>query len=264
MIRYTNNLGMPDALARAVELDSKHTAGDISVTQLLNPVRMRQLLERHDVEIDCSDSLWALMGKSCHKAIEGHVVQSEVQLVADVDGVRVSGTIDEITGDGILRDWKMTSAWTVVFQGDSGRQEWENQLNMYAWLCENATSLAFIAPNGAMSFPKWSPIEVKGLRACMIFRDWTRSKVGGKNYPEHPWRDAEVELWKPEVRDAYIRSRVAMHKEAESIKTEDLPLCDPVDRWVNDRTGKEVRCLDYCAARSVCNHALALRELAAK
>jgi hypothetical protein len=247
MITYTNKYGMPDALALSVEKDEKHTAGDLSATQIIGPVRIRQLLERFDVEVDVSESLWALMGKSAHKAIEGHVKQAEVQLVAPVNGIRVSCTIDEIDGT-LLRDWKMTSVWVYVFAGKSGRLDWEKQLNLYAWLCKNAEFQHIGYQEVA-----WKAVTITDLRACMIFRDWTKHKVGSRGYPEHPWHDGEVELWHPTMQKDYIYSRVQAHLEAESMDTEDLPVCTDEERWWNERKQEYIRCKEYCPARSVCS-----------
>ena len=130
----TNNHGAPATLV-ALARKNYYSKGDAdySVTELLSPPRVRRLQQRHDAVLtnDVSDMLWALLGSALHvvaerASAEDHV--TEERIVAEIDGVKVSGGIDlqEMTSDGvIITDYKFTSAYSVMNE----KKEWEEQLN---------------------------------------------------------------------------------------------------------------------------------------
>ena len=74
-----------------------------------------------------------------------------------LNGVKVSGQIDYFK-DGVLTDYKVTSAWKLV---DGVPLEWHDQLNAYALLLEE---------NG---------ITVKELQVVVLLRDWSPGKALG-------------------------------------------------------------------------------------
>ena len=56
-------------------------------------------------------------------------------MYATVRGWYISGQYDSLAlDDKILRDYKVTSVWSVISAMDKGKVDWENQLNMLAWL----------------------------------------------------------------------------------------------------------------------------------
>ena len=91
---------------------------------------------------------------------------------------------------------------------------WEEQLNLYGLMFQEA------------GFP------VEKLQVVAILRDW--SKFGGQrsqNYPEKQVQVVDIPLWAHEKAMAYIKGRVALHKAAEALPDDEIPICTPEERW---------------------------------
>jgi hypothetical protein len=104
------------AAARGFRLRRRETTrvGDISVTGLILPPRIRQLEIRHSDEIveDVSEGIWRLIGSVGHKILEradttNHL--AEERLTARVAGWTVSGKADLLGPDMVLDDYKFRS-----------------------------------------------------------------------------------------------------------------------------------------------------------
>lgn len=221
----TNNHGAPATLV-ALARKNYYSKGDsdYSVTELLSPPRVRRLQERHDAALtkDVSDMLWALLGSALHvvaerASAEDHV--TEERIVAEIDGVKVSGGIDlqEMTPDGvIITDYKFTSAYSVMNE----KKEWEEQLNLYKWLVESVKR-----------------IPVKGLRICALIRDFSRHDRR-ENYPDAPIHMVDIPMWDSVTAEAFVRSRLQLHTEAKfaDAMEEPLPPCSAEERWFSETT----------------------------
>ena len=137
----TNKYGLPEAFVNFAKLD-KYSKGDadISVTQLIDSPRVLLMREKYKDKIttDAMDMVFALFGTAVHSVLEGATGKNtykEQRINKKVDGWTLSGAIDqyEIEDDGvIITDYKVTSVWSVIFD----KQEWVNQLNVYAYLLE--------------------------------------------------------------------------------------------------------------------------------
>ena len=229
-MRITNRFGLPETLVRAVQ-DDEYDRGDsvMSVTQLISPPRVVQLQEanQHNLEQDVTNRIPALLGTAVHKIIEkgskdipGHVV--EERLFADVQGWRISGAVDlQIdNGDGTwsINDYKVTGVYSV--QAD--KPEWEQQLNMYAWLSyknhgRRATNLKIIA----------------------ILRDWMRKQADiSINYPQSQVAVVDIPVWPLELQEAFVNARVAIHQAAKKAVDSGEPLvyCTDEERWLRGET----------------------------
>jgi len=221
----TNNHGAPATLV-ALARKNYYSKGDsdYSVTELLSPPRVRRLQERHDAVLtkDVSDMLWALLGSALHvvaerASAEDHV--TEERIVADIDGVKVSGGIDlqEMTPSGvIITDYKFTSSYSVMNE----KKEWEEQLNLYKWLVESVKR-----------------IPVKGLRICALIRDFSRHDRR-ENYPDAPIHMVDIPMWDSVTAEAFVRSRLQLHTEAKfaDAMEEPLPPCSAEERWFSETT----------------------------
>lgn len=221
----TNNHGAPATLV-ALARKNYYSKGDsdYSVTELLSPPRVRRLQERHDAVLtkDVSDMLWALLGSALHvvaerASAENHVV--EERIVAEIDGVKVSGAIDlqEMTSDGvIITDYKFTSAYSVMNE----KKEWEEQLNLYKWLVESVKR-----------------VPVKGLKICALIRDFSRHDRRD-NYPDSPIHMVDIPMWDSVTAEAFVRSRLQLHTEAKfaDAMEEPLPPCSAEERWFSETT----------------------------
>jgi hypothetical protein len=221
-MKLTNKYGLPDTIMNVLARPT-YTKGksNLSATELLNSPRIVQLKRKHwdDLEEDAASMVWSLFGTALHNVLEHgkddhHVVEERV--FAEVDGITISGAIDlqEIEEDGIiLSDYKTTSVWAVMNE----KQDWHNQLNLYAFLVEYAKKQT-----------------VKKLQIVAIIRDWTSREAKVKeSYPQAPIVVIDIPLWDYEQRVEYVRSRIALHKKA-FFETEiggDIAPCTDDEMW---------------------------------
>ena len=193
-MKLTNKFNLPVTFMNVLERPtySKGKA-HLSATELLMPPQIAQLRKTHweDLEEDVSDRIWAIFGTAIHSILElgkddNHII--EQRLHAEVDGWNISGAIDlqRVEEDGIIvSDYKTTGAWAVMNE----KIEWEQQLNIYAWLVESV---------------KKSP--VKKIEIIAIIRDWSRRDAQNKEgYPEAPVKVIDVPLWTYEARESFIK-----------------------------------------------------------
>ena len=218
----TNNHGLPDAFVNYARSD-KYSKGDsdISVTQLIDSPRILLMRERHKEELttDAMDMVWALFGTAVHAVLEGAVgenVVKEKRLYRDVDGWVLSGQVDQYEiKDNALRitDYKVTSVWSVIFN----KQEWVNQLNVYAYLLEMEEQ-----------------IPVNSIQICAILRDWNRREASLRpDYPQTPIAIVNIPLWSLEERTAYVEDRIALHQNARQLfdLNDGMVLCTKDEMW---------------------------------
>jgi hypothetical protein len=275
-MKYTNKFLYPEPFARAVTLDTYDKGeADFTVSELISPPRLRQLVSRHDADItvDVSERLWIIMGTVAHDILEraGKEGQelTEERLYATVAGKKVGGKLDTLClTSGLMTDYKVTSAWSYVF-GD--KPEWERQLNAYAFLARE---------NGH---------KVEALQIFAMFRDWSPSKsLTSDDYPKTNCLCIPIPMWTHDEARIYLAGRVLAHSTASTCPDDDLVPCTPEERWakkttyavmkpgrksalsvhdteqeawkamgqgltVETRPGKSVRCESYCAARDFCN-----------
>lgn len=269
-MRITNELNLPAPLIAAVSKTRQPVLGQISVTELISPPQIRALAIKHWDEIteDASERLWAAVGSLMHQLLESHADiprhQAERTLSTVVEGVKVTGTFDLYYEDGVLTDYKFVSVWTTL---NGVKEEWEQQLNLYAHL---------LRLTGA---------RVETLQIVAIYRDWAKSKAFDLNYPSAQVQTFTIPLWSHEATENFLSERVRLHKRAE--EGEALP-CTPEERWerptrfavmkrgqkravrvfdtreeaeghvtkaglyVEERKGLSVRCESYCRVSSFC------------
>ena len=142
-MKYTNKHNVPVEIIRALKND-QYSKGEsvISVTGLLQPPRIRLLNDQHQeqITVDYSDEVWKLLGQGIHavleRANENHDdTVTEQRYFADVHGWTISGQTDSLAKDeNTLKDYKVTSVWTVISAMKGGKPDWEQQLNCYSWL----------------------------------------------------------------------------------------------------------------------------------
>ena len=215
-MEYTNNHNLPQPIVSAIRRDTYVKVGDISVTELIKPLRIRQLELRHDKEIivDVSEYLWMLLGSSVHAMLEradtsNHL--SEERLTPVVHGCHISGTPDLLTTEMTLQDYKVTSVYSFLL-GD--KPEWTAQLNLYAWLYRK------------------HGFEAKAAQIVAILRDWMVSRaLREPDYPQAGFMVVDVPLWSQEEQEALVGGLVRLHQTADKVVDNDLPECTPEERW---------------------------------
>jgi hypothetical protein len=214
-MNLTNRNNFPEALVRAIAND-KYSKGDsdFSVTELLQPPRIRALKIKHSHEIveDVEDRLWSLYGQIVHSILEraNEVDLVEKRFTGNFGDHTVSGQIDSLVlKDGILSDWKFSTAWAFKVNQDP-KPEWTAQLNMQ---CE------LLRQNG---------IEVKKLQIVGLIRDWQiRDAKNNPDYPQAQVVTQNIEMWPSAKTQSFIAMRIALHKAAEK----ELPECSSEETW---------------------------------
>ena len=226
-MRLTNKFGLPETICNAVNRPTYTKEGaNMSVTELLGSPRIVQLKRRHwdELEQDASEMVWSLFGTAIHHILEhgkaeNHVI--EQRLHAKVDGWHISGAIDlqVITPEGIeISDYKTTSAYKVM----AGSMDWEEQLNIYAYLVESQKK-----------------VPVTKIQIVAIVRDWSAREAAYKEgYPKAPIVVIDIPLWPFENREQFIRDRITAHSDATFAQEtdEELPECTPKDMWERPRS----------------------------
>lgn len=288
-MKYTNKFNIPQTFVNVLHRPtySKGRA-NLSVTQLINSPKIVNLTQKHEAELeqDVADMVWSIFGTAVHSVLEhgkdkNHVV--EERLHTEFEGWRISGAIDLQINvpEGIqIRDYKTTSAWAVMNE----KIEWEQQLNIYAWLVETV---------------KKKPVVDVGIVA--IIRDWARRDAVKEGYPEAPIKELPVKLWPYAVRQAFVMQRIGLHSACEfAMETEgELPPCTSAEMWerptvyavkkkggvrakslhdtqeeaeqalgkdceLEVRHGERIRCANFCAVSSYCDQWRAHKEDANK
>lgn len=216
----TNKLGLPEAIVNAIQ-NREYSKGeaDISVTSLLLPqqiYRLQQLYGR-EIEVDASDSIWALFGTAVHHILSSaqldDVIQEE-RLYLRVADWTISGQPDiykKLTK--AIEDYKVTSVYKVM-KGEY--DDWTFQLNCYKLLLEAAG------------------YEVESLRIIAILRDWSFKEARSQKNPDYPPVQVipvSIPIWKPIDTLLKIAERVKLHQEAKVLSREELPPCTAEERW---------------------------------
>jgi hypothetical protein len=281
-MKITNKFNLPETFVNILRRPTYTKGGaNISATELINSPRIVQLKRIHDdnLEQDVADQIWSIFGTAIHAVLEhgkdhNHIV--EERLHATLDGWSISGAIDlqVVDEDGIhVSDYKTTGAWSVMNE----KIEWEQQLNIYAWLVETTKG-----------------IPVTSLSIIAIIRDWSRREATTRQgYPDAPVKEIPVSIWPYELRTQFIKERIAKHSSAflSAVTNGDLPQCTPDDMWeksttwavkkdggvrakavcdteeeaqkklaelgkghsIEVRPGERTRCANYCQVRNFCS-----------
>lgn len=226
-MKITNNFNAPATLM-ALASNDHYTKGesDYSVTEILSPPRVNRLRKKHYSEMssDVSDMLWMLLGTALHvvaerSEVDGHT--NEERIFLTIDDIILSGAIDLQRNDHdgtVITDYKFTSAWSLM----NDKPEWEQQQNIYRYLVE-----------------KVKKTPVKSLQICAFIRDFSKRKAqSDSSYPQATIQVIEIPMWSMERTEAYIRTRIELHRESKVNADwgDELPLCSEEERWMRDTT----------------------------
>ena len=226
-MKITNKFDIPQTFVNVLQRPSYSKGkAHLSVTQLINSPKIVALSAKFEDELeqDASEMVWSLFGSAVHNILERgkddyHIV--EQRLFTTFEGWTLSGAIDlQILSDKgrSIRDYKVTSVWSAM----QDKIEWEQQLNIYAWLVETVTK---------------DPVIDLGIVA--IIRDWNRrDSLNREGYPKAPISEISVRLWTMEEREAYVSDRIKAHSECEfALETGSaLPQCSSVEMWERPTT----------------------------
>jgi len=220
-MKLTNEYGIPQTFINVLERPTYNKGkAHLSATQLLNSPKIVALTRKFEDEIeqDASEMVWSIVGSAIHNFLEqgkdeNHIVEQRIHI--EHDGWHITGAVDlqEVEADGIhVKDYKFTSVWAAMNE----KPEWENQLNIYAWLVE-----------------KVKKVPVKSVTIVAMLRDWSRRDREKDGYPKAPILEIPMKLWTMAERDAYIAKRISLHSACEfAIETDGgLPDCTPAEMW---------------------------------
>lgn len=213
----TNNYNLPSAVYNVIAKEYYDDHGsDYSVTQLKDAPRIVQLKRRYKDSLteDAIDRVWSLFGNIAHNLLEQHASDNaitEERLFLKVLDRTVSGKVDHYE-DGIITDYKVTSAWSIVY--GSRVDEWAEQLNSYAYLFRE------------------KGYKIKGLQIVAILRDWDKNKAkNDANYPQTPIIVVPIPLWAKTVQKKFVTNSVRALIANEDLADNDLTACTPSEMW---------------------------------
>ena len=243
-MRITNKYNLPETIVNALERPTYSKGGaNLSITEMIGSPRISRLRAKHmdEIEVDASDLVWSLFGTAVHGVLEhgkgdDHIV--EERLHTTVDGWTISGAIDLQTAENgsiVISDYKTCGVWAVMH----AKQEWEAQLNCYAFMVEHV---------------KKTPVS--RLEIVAIIRDWNRRESTYKdNYPDAPIKTIPILLWTYADRERFVRDRIHAHADAMFSEQTggDLPLCTAEECWEKP-TYYAVKKIGGSRAKSVFNN----------
>jgi len=217
----TNRYELPEPLVKAITYDLTKQEG-FSVTSLIQPPRITQLLRRHwdEIVVDASERIWVLLGQAIHYILKIYYTEGAIQeqyIEVMVEGEKVVMRPD-LWLNGVLDDYKVTSTWSVVFE-PQGREDWHKQLNIYRW--------------GLYVTYK---LESDKIRNISIFRDWQQSKANDEDYPSISIAVIEAPVWTYEQTEQYVKERIRLHKVAAKLPDDKLPFCSSEEMWTKPTT----------------------------
>jgi len=217
-MKITNNNKIPAPIYRAICHNWYTGAGAkhfCSVTELLKPVKLFILERRYKdtVKQEASDLIWSLMGSAMHKVLEASEHETslnEEMLFCDINGKTISGGVDLYEG-GTISDFKFTSVWSYIY--GNRRKEWEQQLNLYSYLYQQA------------GFP------VTRLQVIAIFRDWSKLKARIEHdYPKQVMI-ISIKLWNMSRTEHFIKKRLCQFETALKLPDDAIKECSQQERW---------------------------------
>ncbi len=254
-MKFTNVHNLPEPVVLAITAFAQPDelrSWDYSVTELINPPQMNALKRIHvdELEEDVADGMWRLLGSALHVVLEragASIGRVESRMILEIEGRKVGAKPDFLSfADGVLYDWKVTSAWSIVY---ADKPEWDQQLNCYAH---------FLRKDGA---------SIKALRVCALLRDWSETKaMQDPAYPQCPFQIIEVEMWPEQAAADYLSGRVRLHKSVEwewkppnsTLVGAELPPCQPAERWAKPDTFAVMKAGRKSAVRVLESEELAL------
>jgi len=219
--QYTNVANLPQEIVQAIMKDrytnEEEDPFDYSATTIINPPRITILKKRHPDKLvvrDVQDYFWMFLGSVAHQLLEDAWHESmgsmvEERLYATVLDKVVAGKID-CYGNKEIRDYKFTKVYKIM---KNDFTEWEQQLNIYAWL---------LRKNGY-------PVEKISIYAFL--NNWQKGELYKKNYPKDKIHKIDLPVWTDEKIEAYLEDRITILKRSEEIEDDNLLPCTPREMW---------------------------------
>ncbi len=235
-MKITNKHNLPEPVYKMLctnYYDLKPSKDSISCSEIINPLIIKILTDRHreEIEEDAIDRVWSVWGSALHELLSkiNGDWRKEERLSRVVDGITVSGKFDLFI-DGTLQDYKTTSVYSIM---SGGKDSWHDQANVYSWLLKG---------NG---------YKVNKMQVVAWLRDWSQGMVSRKkNYPKLPIEIVELK-YMLDI-DSYVPERIKMYKKLRKLPDNELPECLEKDRWHHWKTNIPLHCTRYCRVNKWC------------
>lgn len=211
-----------------------------SVTELIGPPKIAQLMRQHrdEIEVDVTYILRSIEGSALHEALASVADPStelvKTRLYVTLAGHTISGEPDYVRmrpDDVLLVDFKRVKAFSLLYKRDPANDPYVCQIQCYAYLLYKALSL-------------------RVTRAQLHYRlvDWSHADARRRSdYPQSPLIEQPVELWPYERTEQYLLERIRLHEQAEA--DPQAIDCTPEERWVSSERwvllGKNGRALPH-------------------
>lgn len=249
-MKYLNTSGLPKSVHKWLTTDEYFKAGDISVTGLLEPPRIRVLEEKYDdlLHEENITQYKNRRGTAIHDSIEkankdDKDLLQECIFYVDILGWKIKGQFDEYRiSTATLTDFKTTGPYQFDQKYDTTLEKWETQLNIYNYMIKQNTDyvpkklqvVAFV-PDEPRKYRSFVP-KKSNLRAeqCIYVID--------------------VDIWGPGAVEMVLEDRVKKHQEnLERYKNGGtLDYCTDEERWFNPKSKKYLRCEKFCPVNQFC------------
>lgn len=282
-MKLTNKYDLPMPFFKSIERNTYSGSmkdGDYSATDLTKSPKQVLLYKRHyeELEEDAMDRLWSYYGTLGHEAlsrIKKYGMVAEKRFTIQVSNSNLSGQPDLLwKKEEILYDYKFTSVWSYIFAPESGKIEWEKQLNVYAYL---------LRVHG---------FKVSIAQIIMVLKDWSARDAKYKaDYPKVPVMVQNIRLWDDKEQESFINTEIRKLETFSEMSDDDIPVCSEADRWakpstwavykgtnktatkvcsseqeaelvaeslpsprIEHRPGTDTKCTSYCSVCDYCNY----------
>lgn len=265
-MEITNKFNLPDTIYQAIKKDFHITAGDISVSQLIDAPQIRVLkkLHRNELKQDVSDMIAALVGTSSHAILEQALYDNRIQKSFDevrnyfIDKKNNTHEASELQHintqlgfiDSVIAyefpdqpEARYISERTLHITVDgmtiSGTFDLYDKTTFKLQDYKTCSTWAYMFPDSKTSWQaqlnvyaymmRENGYDVREASIVAIFKDWSKSKVvQNADYPKQPVVEIPIKLYTHEKIGEYIKERVRLHKQAEA---GNIPECTSKERW---------------------------------
>lgn len=245
----------------------------ISVTTLMKPIKQIVLSQRVPAEskgFDLSELIASRMGTALHDSIEKAVntnmskalrllgypknvidrvlvnptpeqlsladdliiLWTELRTLAKVGKWTVGGKFD-LVADGIVQDYKSTSAYSWIYGGRD--EDHRLQLSIYKWLNQDK----IVEDYGIINY---------------IFTDWMKSSAAqNPKYPPSRLMSKTLVLTEPRLIQTWVESKLALLDKYSEADEKDMPECTSEELWMSEPAYKYYANADKTDGKSTKN-----------
>lgn len=259
----TNKYNLPQTLVDAASIDNHRTAGDISVSELIDAPQIRFLKKTHKIQEDISDRVWALFGTGIHSVLEKaniktlearsfkvvldylyrrrkDVTDPEKQKKADA----VIGMLEAffknnftLNDDRYLSEntlhftmlgWAISMTFDLYDKTEKKLQDYK-MCSVYNYMYPEARKKWEAQQNCYVYGLRENGFKVESASIVAIFRDWNKHKqANNPDYPPRAIMEIPIDIRSREFMGNYLEYRVRIHQDAMNGNV--IP-CDGRDRW---------------------------------